>query len=138
MLRSGYLENEVLSADPIGLVRLLYDGAIESLLQARAFFNQGRIRERSSAINKTMLIVLELQSSLDGERGGEIARNLAQLYAYVQERLTEANGQQKPQALEEALKVMSTLHEGWKCASLHVLPRPAEPALVASPTGWTL
>ncbi len=133
-----YLENQVASADPIGLVQLLYAGAIDSLQQARAFLLAGRIPERSAAISKAMQIILELQSSLDLERGGEIAVSLARLYAYVQERLAEANAQQKPAALEEALNLLLTLQEGWKEAALVPVAAPAEPAAAGSSAGWTL
>lgn len=136
---SRYLENQVLSADPIGLVQLLYAGAIDSLRKARSFLQEGRIRERSAAISKAMEIILELQSSLDGDRGGEIARNLGRLYIYIQERLSEANAQQKLAALEEALQLLQVLEAGWKEAALHLAPPlPTEPVAAGNSAGWTL
>lgn len=133
-----YLENQVNSADPIGLVQLLYEAAIDSLRQARTFFEQGLVPQRSAAISKAMQIVLELQSSLDMERGGEIAAGLAQLYVYVQERLTEANGQQRPAALEEALQVLLILEDGWKQAASGLAAPPPVVAGIADQAGWTL
>ena len=140
MYASGYLDNKVFSADPIGLVCLLYEGAIDSLLQARAFLQEGRIQERSAAISKAMQIVLELQSSLDEQRGGEIALGLAQLYAHIQERLVEANAEQKLPPLEEALSLLSIVHQGWKEAAMaSVAAFPLEPALTAdSSLAWNL
>ena len=140
MYASGYLENKVFAADPVGLVCLLYEGAIDSLLQARACLQEGRIHERSEAISKAMRIVLELQSSLDEERGGEISRGLAQLYAYIQERLAETNAQQKIGPLEEALRLLSIVDEGWKAAAVEaVAAPPPEPLLSSdSPAAWTL
>jgi flagellar protein FliS len=111
---SQYLENTIQSADPLGLVRLLYEGAIDSLLRARACLAAGQVRERSAALSKAMEIVLELQSSLNLEQGGEIAPALAQLYAYIQNRLAAANAEQRRAPLDEALSLLMILYDGWK------------------------
>lgn len=137
-MHNRYLENQVLSSDPIGLVRLLYAGAIDSISQARLFLQEGRIRERSAAISKAMQIVLELQASLDLERGREIARSLAQLYLYVQERLLEANAEQKPAPLEEALRLLRILEEGWKEIASQPAPPPVRQAASKTSMSWTV
>lgn len=137
---AGYLENQVLSATPVGLVCLLYEGAIDALRQARVHLEAGRIPERSEAINKAMQIVLELQGSLDLERGGEIARALAELYAYTQERLAEANARQQLRPLEEALALLSVVYDGWKDAALEPPPHAVslEGVAIESAAGWVL
>lgn len=132
-----YLENQVLGAEPVELVQMLYAGAIDALRQARHHFAEGRIAERAAAISKAMQIVVELQSSLDLEQGGEIAQGLAQLYIYIQERLIEANGEQKRAPLEEALSLLLIVEEGWKEAAQQIrTPVPAQP--VENTVGWTL
>lgn len=139
MSTSRYVENQILSADPMGLVRLLYQGAIDSLLQAASFFSEGKIQERSAAISKAMQIVVELQTSLNMDAGGEIAQRLAQLYAYIQERLVEANAEQKMPPLQEAIKLLNILYGGWEEAALQVItPVLLEPTLAVQPAaGWT-
>jgi len=136
-----YLENQVLAADPIGLVLLLNEGALGAMRQARALLQEGHIQERSSAITKSMQIVAELQGSLDLDQGGEIAQSLARLYAFTQERLIEANVEQKLAPLDEAYAVLSILHEGWKEISRQP-PAPAaveeEDAIADGSMAWTL
>ncbi len=61
-MHGRYLENEVLSADPIGLVQLLYAGAIDAIRKARVFLREGDVHGRSATITKAMQIILELQS----------------------------------------------------------------------------
>ena len=73
--------------------------------------------------------VVKLQASLDPQGGGEIARGLAELYAYIQERLVEANAEQKLAPLEEALNLLSIVHEGWKEAAHTAMPPPVEPGM---------
>ncbi len=141
MLGSRYLENEVLSADPIGLVHLLYEGAIQAIVQAQQYLAEGRIPERSNAITKAMQIVAELQGSLDLERGGEIARRLADLYAYVQDRLIQGNAERNLQALDDALETLTILHQGWKEISAPARSQTAGPEtepIEAGSMSWTL
>jgi flagellar protein FliS len=109
----AYLENDVLSMDPLDLTRLLYAKAIERLNQARQHLERGRIRERSEAIAHAQEIVIELQASLNGD-AGEIAESLAALYGYIQLRLGDANARQERAPLDEAARLLETLYEGWK------------------------
>ena len=109
-----YVDNEVLNIQPLELVCLLYSKAIEKLNQARVHLAARRIHERSEAIGRTMEIIAELQGSLNAEAGGEIAGNLERLYVYVQEKLVEANTQQTEPPLAESIRLLTTLHEGWK------------------------
>jgi flagellar protein FliS len=109
----AYLESRVLTADPIELVNLLYQACTEAVRGARHHLAEGRILERSREINKAYEIVVELASSLDHERGGEISQRLALLYDYMQRRLLEANIQQNDVPLAEVLGLLSTLSEAW-------------------------
>ncbi len=112
-----YLESEVLTADPLKLVNMLYRAAIDTVGAARAHLAVGQIRERSRKIVKAWEIVNELRRSLDEERGGEIARSLHQLYLYMQGRLLEANARQQDAPLAEVEQLLSTLQQGWIAAA---------------------
>jgi flagellar protein FliS len=109
----NYLESEVLSADPVQLVAILYRAAIASVGAARTHLQAGAIRDRSNSIAKAGAIIHELTFSLNHERGGQISRSLASLYAYMQGRLLEANTQQTEPPLAEVGQLLSTLLEGW-------------------------
>ena len=119
-----HLETEVLSADPVKLVTMLYRGAIDSVAAARRHLNSGEIRERSRQITKALEILNELMRSLDRERGGQISRSLADLYAYMLGRLIEANTKQIEQPLSEVHSLLITLLEGWK--GLRETPPPSK------------
>jgi flagellar secretion chaperone FliS len=117
-----YLEAEVLNADPLKLVRLLYRGAIEATGAARRHLASGAIRERSLQIMKAWRILHELAQSLDHQRGGEISPALARLYAYMQTRLIEANSRQADAPLAEVEALLGTLCEAWQ--SVKPVPPP--------------
>src|SRR5258708_28133773 len=102
-----YLEAEVLNADPLKLVLILYRAAIDAVAAARRQVQQGNIRERSRSITRAMEIVNELALSLNHAAGGDISRNLAELYAYMQTRLIEANTQQTDPPLFEVERLLT-------------------------------
>ena len=113
MWKDAYLENRVLSADPIELVHMLYEHAIHQVQDARHSLVLGNIAARSKAISRTVAILVELESSLDHERGGALSRNLAGLYEYMRLRLTTANVKQEDGPLAEVEKLLKTMDEGW-------------------------
>jgi flagellar protein FliS len=112
-IQDNYLENEVLSADPVKLVQMLYRAALEAVSAARAHLREGEIRERSRRINKALGIVHELLLSINREGGGEIGRSLAELYVYMTNRLIEANAAQSDTPLAEVEGLLGTLLEAW-------------------------
>jgi len=109
-----YFDDEVLTAQPVKLIQLLYRGALDSITAARRHLKMGDIRARSRAINKTMAIVTELSLSLDHNVGGDLSKNLARLYAYTQNLLIRANVEQSDPPLAEAEHLLSTLLDGWQ------------------------
>jgi flagellar protein FliS len=126
----AYLESRVLSADPIELVHMLYQGCAQAVREARHHLQQGEIAGRSRAITKACEILMELNGALDHERGGVIAQHLAELYAYMHGRLLEANIHQADAPLIEVQGLLSTLGEAWES----VKPVPAAPQ---SETVWS-
>ena len=107
------LEARVLSATPIELVQMLYDGAIDAIQCARRHLAEGRIKDRSSSISKAIAILAELRGSLNHEKGGELSATLGGLYSYIQRVLLDANFHQKEDGLAESERLLKTVREGW-------------------------
>src|SRR5579864_252848 len=105
--------DEALEANPLRLIELLYRSALDSIATAKRHLRSGEIRARSRAISKAMAIVTELSLSLNHQAGGEISRNLAELYGYIEKLLIQANVEQCEPPLAEAERLLSTLLEGW-------------------------
>lgn len=112
--KQAYLETRILSADATELISILYEGALESVAAAREHLRRGEIRERSNAVTKAVSIVTELSSSLDHTRGGEVSRNLADLYHYISGRLFAGNLTQQDGPLAEAQALLHQLAEAWR------------------------
>ena len=126
MLNQAYrnhFDEEVLNASPLKFVDLLYRGTLDSIASARRYLRLGDIRARSFAISKAMGIITELSLSLNQHEGGELSRNLADLYGYVQMLLIKANSLQCDPPLEEAERLLAILAEAWEsCAQAAAAP----------------
>lgn len=108
-----YKETSVQSASREKLLLLLYEGAIRFMKQAAIAIDNKDIAGRGLNVGRAFDIIIELNNTLNHEAGGEIAKNLEQLYMFVTDQLTKSNvsGDKKP--LEDAIRVMETLYEGW-------------------------
>lgn len=122
----AYLEGRILSADPLELVRLLYQGCTDAVREARRCLSEGEVAGRSRWVSKATDILTELIASLDRQRGGEIAGRLALLYDYMQRRLLDAHLQQADQPLAEVLGLLITLGEAWSGVQAQSRPAPPE------------
>ena len=61
-------------------------------------------------------IIIELNSSLDFEVGGDVANELSSLYDYMLHSSTQANIKIDKEPLKGVLDVLTTLYEGWQQA----------------------
>ena len=111
--RSVDAYGSVESANPHRLVELLYDGLADALSQARGAIERGDIASKCTAIGKAVGIMEALAASLDKERGGDVAGNLARLYDYMERELTRANLHNDVAALGNVASVNETLRGAW-------------------------
>lgn len=111
---NSYLETQILSADPMQLVEILYRAAIDSLESARLHLHACDVASRARSITKAIEILNELAFSLNLESGGEIARNLSELYDYSVRRLLTANSEQIDAPLAEVKILIGTLLDAWQ------------------------
>jgi flagellar secretion chaperone FliS len=131
-VQNAYLETRVTGAEPVELVRLLYQAATGAVRDARRHLAAGEIAARSRAISKAYAIIAELAGSLDRQRGGALAARLAQLYDYIERRLLDANLRQADVPLAEVLGLLATLGEAWDGVAAESRPaerRPAQPSI---------
>jgi flagellar protein FliS len=113
MQSNAYLASRVLAADPLELVRILYEHALHSVADARHGLSCGDIAARSKAISRAIAILSELEASLNHEVGGSLSQKLAGLYRYMRERLLAANLHQEDAPLAEVESLLGTLAEAW-------------------------
>ncbi len=103
----------VAGADNVQLIQMLFDGLIESLSTAKGHIERGSITEKSKRIARAGRIVVGLQGALDFEKGGDIARNLNDLYSYITRRLFHVNAHNDLAALQEIHTLMDEIRQAW-------------------------
>lgn len=111
-----YKTNSILSASREQILLMLYEGAIKFTKLALEASESNRIADRGKNILRGYDIVMELQLSLDHKIGGDLSKQLDQLYTYILEQYTKANMTGDPAALKSAIKVLENLYEGWQLA----------------------
>jgi flagellar protein FliS len=115
-MKSGYQQykkTSVESASREKLLLMMYEGAIKYIKRAQIAMEKKDIAGRGENIGRAFDIVIELNSTLNHEVGGDLAANLEQLYMFITDQLTQANVHGKVEYLENALRVLTTLYEGW-------------------------
>jgi flagellar protein FliS len=101
-------------ASPHKLVSLLYGALAADIQAARGALGRGDLPAKAVALSHAVRVVEEgLVAPLDLDAGGELARNLADLYDYLVRRLTHANMRNDDAALAECAQLVATLQDGW-------------------------
>ncbi|TCK06643.1 flagellar export chaperone FliS [Phorcysia thermohydrogeniphila] len=109
-----YLKIQVETASPVEHVIMLYDKTILLLKEAEEAIKNGDVKTKVEAILKADKILRVLNSSLDMERGGEIAKNLREIYNFVINALVIVNSKNDLKMLSDIIEILSTLKEGWE------------------------
>lgn len=104
---------QVTEADPHRLIQMLLEGGLQRIAQARGAMEYGNIALKGELIGKAMGIIGGLREAVDTDKGGEIAVNLDNLYAFMQQRLSQANLNNDPAMLDEVAKLLREIKEGW-------------------------
>jgi flagellar protein FliS len=108
------LASQASVANSTELIQMLFDGLVGSLGAAQGHLKYGAIQEKGKCIARASGIVLGLQGSLDFEKGGDVARNLNELYNYVTRQLIFANAYNDLSVLKELHGLMSELCNAWQ------------------------
>ena len=125
---SAYKETRVRTAGQGQLIVMLYDEAIKQIDAALQALNTNtkKLDTIHNAITKAQNIITELTVSLDFDKGGEMAKNLFNLYMFFNQQLTEANVNKKAPPLRVVRNFMAQIRDSWiQIANMQVQSAPA-------------
>ena len=111
---SSYQKNQISGMSQKDLIVLLYSGAVNFLKQAQKFLQQEKPAEFSDSIERVHRIIYHLYTTLDFERGGEIADRLGALYTFIISQLYIVNSTKNEKIISDLLIIISDLKEGWQ------------------------
>ena len=108
------LQAQTARASPVELVLILTDGLIEELVRARAHIEARRYEQKAYSIDRCISMLHGLSSALDTDSGSELVTSLARLYDYCADRLCQASFRLDPGIVDEVIRLMTTLRNGWQ------------------------
>ncbi|WP_341707108.1 flagellar export chaperone FliS [Halopseudomonas sp.] len=104
---------QVSEADPHRLIQMLMEGGLQRIAQAKGAMQHGNVALKGERIGKALGIIGGLREALNADKGGELALNLDRLYAFMQDRLTQANLQNDVSMLDEVAELLREVKAGW-------------------------
>ena len=124
-----YRQQEAQTASPAQLVLMLYNGALAEVARANRGIEADPIdyEDVNDCLTRAQAIVTELEVTLDLERGGPMAANLASLYEFCLDQLMTANIAKTGEGLAEVTDVLTGLRDAWEqaCVNGHSVPAAA-------------
>lgn len=111
-----YKQASVMTASKEQILLMLYEGAIKFTKIAILAMEEKRIAERGTNILKAYDIIMELHTTLDHKVGGDLAKQLENLYLFMMDQYTKANIKSDVEPLKSNLKILENLYDGWKQA----------------------
>jgi flagellar protein FliS len=115
-VNSVYSHIDISTSNPLRIVLMLYDGAINFLNKAIGFAEQGDIKQKNIYANKARDIIQELNNALNTDAGQDLARHLRSLYLFLNRHLMSANWNNDMGAMKEVVDILTHLREAWQAA----------------------
>jgi flagellar protein FliS len=128
----SYRESAVRGASPIGLIVILYGEIVRSIRRAQRSLASGSIEQRSNALTHVAEVIGYLQSILDFERGGAVARELSQFYGLMRAQVFEVNTSPTHEGLESLANQFEKVAGAWEQADRAATQQAESPANVAT------
>ena len=99
------------------LIEILFTEVIASIDRALMGIAVNDLSARSAGVSKALTIVYSLRSSLDFERGGEVAKTLADLYDWARVQLLAANKDRATERLTAVRTSLADIADAWSSIS---------------------
>jgi len=117
-----YKHTEINTANQGKLIVMLYDGAIKFCNIAIENMHPKTYDIANTNILKAQDIINELILALNMNEGGDVARNLFNLYIFFKKQLLEANIQKNVDILKNVVKLLRELRDAWDKISTKETP----------------
>ena len=109
----AYGDQQVNTSSPAQMVYMLYNKAVSVLQEAVKAIEENDIQARCNANCRAMEIIAHLQGTLDLDQGGEIARNLHEIYRFSLVHLMKVDRNNDPQAARDVIGLLTPMRDSW-------------------------
>ena len=107
------VDSQLTAASPHKIVQMLMAGASERLIQGKAAMQAGNIPVKGERLGKALDIIISLRSCLSMDDGGDIAKNLDQLYEFMITQISAANHKNDPQPIDDVIDIIREIKSAW-------------------------
>ena len=114
---AAYTNSKIMTASPAELTLMLYEGAIKFCNIAIDAVEKKDVAKAHTNIVKVENIIEEFQATLNHKY--PVAKEFDNVYAYLDQRLLEANVKKDKEILEEVLSHLRTMRDTWKEVMRH-------------------
>jgi len=142
----SYRRAAVQNASAVGLVIIMYDMLIEDVREVIEALKQGDIEKRATALKHGFLVLGQMEGSLDMEKGGTAAVNLAQFYSVLRANLLDAHIKSSAEKFQRQIELMLEVRQAWEqvnkpdaaaATAVEAAENPEPGAASASAGGWS-
>ncbi len=117
---SAYVKNTENPETKEELLLKVYEEILSLLNVAYMAIEEGDISTKATALTKVTDVLLVLKASLDMEQGGEIAKNLMDIYNFCINELLKANLNNDRKRIKDVIEILKPIYEGFKEAMANV------------------
>lgn len=106
-------DSRVEGATPHQLVRILFDELLLAIDAAVLALRGGDRQKMTDRQTRALTILHALETSLDFNRGGDVALSLATIYRESRKRILEGSSTNNPESMEQARSFIGEISEAW-------------------------
>lgn len=110
----SYQQAQFQTVDRGQLLLMMFDGGDRFLAQAEQTLSGGDVPGFLNALGRAQAVIAELLSTLDHQKGGEIARNLERLYRFMLDHLLEANLNKSSRHVGQVRRILGIIGGGYR------------------------
>jgi flagellar protein FliS len=117
---SSYREMEIHAASPERLLVIVFEQLVVNLERARIAMERNDVELRVTALRRARGLVAELLSTLDFEKGGALAIELADLYQFLLTELVDIGRRGDVRTMRKLVNIATHLRDGFAGAAQKV------------------
>src|ERR1700761_9379615 len=110
----SYRKSAIEGASSIGLIIALFDTLAGDLRRAAAAIRKSDIEKRCKELDHASLVLGQLESWVDRDKGGDSARTLAQFYAHLRATMMDASATQQAPLLDTQIDTILQVRSAWQ------------------------
>ena len=109
-----YQQAQFATVDRGQLLLMMFDGAERFLSQAEQRLPADDVAGFVTALGRAQAVIAELLSTLDHQRGGEIARSLDRLYRFMLDHLVAANVSKSVRHVGQVRRILGIIGDAYR------------------------